>query len=123
VIAHAPHDSPLALARSSQRTAHPVVVFVCPDAHAALACAREADDTLTGRLGVMGTQPEHWYFPGRDHIFFAVETDIHHRSLRALTLPSLHPACANGSPANATSRSPASRRCPTPSSLRHNQTQ
>ena len=33
----------------------PVVVFVCPDPRAALACAREADAALTGRIGAMGT--------------------------------------------------------------------
>ena len=64
-----------------------MVVFVCPDAHAALACAREADTALTGRIGVMGTQAEHWYYPGRDHVLFAVEADIHHRALSALALP------------------------------------
>jgi Replication-relaxation/Type IV secretion-system coupling protein DNA-binding domain len=70
----------------------PVVVFVCPDAHAALACAREADEALTGRIGVMGTPAEHWYFAGRDHLFFAVESDIHHGDLSALALPPLPPS-------------------------------
>jgi hypothetical protein len=43
---------------------------------------------MTGRIGVMGTPPEHWYYAGRDHLFFAIEADIHHatcvhsRSLR-----------------------------------------
>jgi hypothetical protein len=35
----------------------------------------------------MGTGPEHWYHPGRDHLFFAVEPDLHHGSLKALALP------------------------------------
>ena len=26
----------------------------------------------------MGTPAEHWYYAGRDHIFFAVEDAIHH---------------------------------------------
>jgi hypothetical protein len=69
----------------------PAVVFVCPDAHAALACAREADELMTGRIGVMGTGPEHWYHAGRDHLFFAVETDIHHSNLSALALPTQPP--------------------------------
>ena len=63
------------------------MVFVCPNARAALACAREADAALSGRIGVMGTTAEHWYYAGRDHMFFAVEADIHHRDLSALALP------------------------------------
>ena len=45
---------------------------------------------MTGRIGVMGTGPEHWYHAGRDHTFFAVEADIHHHDLSALALPA-HP--------------------------------
>ena len=74
----------LAHPRYRAQGTRPVVVFVCPDAHAALACAREADAALTGRIGVMGTQAEHWYYAGRDHMFFAVEADMHHHdALRA----------------------------------------
>ena len=62
-------------------------MFVSPDNHAALACAREADELMTGRIGVMGTRAEHWYYAGRDHLFFAVEADIHHGDLSALALP------------------------------------
>jgi len=39
----------------------------------------------------MGTSAEHWYHPGRDHTFFAIETDIHQRSLSALALPARPP--------------------------------
>jgi hypothetical protein len=46
---------------------------------------------MTGRVGVMGTPAEHWYYAGRDHLFFAVESDIHHGSLHALALPPLPP--------------------------------
>ena len=35
----------------------------------------------------MGTQAEHWYYPGRDHVLFAVEADVHRRTLSALALP------------------------------------
>ncbi len=70
----------------AQRT-RPAVLFVCPNAHATLACAQAADAALTGRIGVMGTAAEHWYYPGRDHTFFAVEADIHHGNLQALALP------------------------------------
>jgi hypothetical protein len=40
---------------------------------------------------VMGTGPEHWYHPSRDHTFFAVEADIHHGNLSALALPAQPP--------------------------------
>ena len=46
---------------------------------------------MTGRIGVMGTGPEHWYHAGRDHTFFAVEQDIHHGNLAALALPAQPP--------------------------------
>jgi Replication-relaxation len=69
----------------------PAVVFVSPDDHAALACAREADELMTGRIGVMGAVAEHWYYAGRDHLFFAVEADIHHSELTALALPAQPP--------------------------------
>ena len=42
---------------------------------------------MTGRIGVMGAPAEHWYYAGRDHLFFAVEGDIHHGELSALALP------------------------------------
>ncbi len=81
----------LAHPRYQTHTTRPVAVFVSPDPHAALALAQEADEALTGRIGVMGTGPEHWYHPARDHTFFAVETDIHHGNLSALALPALPP--------------------------------
>ena len=81
----------LAHPRYRAQGTRPVVVFVCPGAHAALACAREADATLNGRIGVMGTQAEHWYYPGRDHVLFAVESDIHRHELSALALPQRPP--------------------------------
>ena len=46
---------------------------------------------MTGRIGVMGTPAEHWYYAGRDHLFFAVEADIHHGELSALALPAQPP--------------------------------
>jgi hypothetical protein len=81
----------LAHRRYQAQGTRPVAVFTCPDAHAALACAREADEAMTGRVGVMGTPAEHWYYAGRDHLFFAVEGDIHCGSLHALALPPLPP--------------------------------
>jgi hypothetical protein len=65
----------------------PAVVFISPTPRAALALAKEADEAMTGRIGVMGTGPEHWYHPGRDHLFFAVEADLYHGDVRTLALP------------------------------------
>ena len=79
-------------------------MFVSPNNHAALACAREADELMTGRIGVMGTPAEHWYYAGRDHLFFAVEADIHRGGPTALALPPEPPGCANGSPGAGSSR-------------------
>ena len=80
----------LAHPRYSAQGTRPAVVFVCADSHAALGCAAEADRLMTGRIGVMGTPAEHWYYAGRDHIFFAVEAAIHHGEPTALALPA-HP--------------------------------
>jgi hypothetical protein len=82
-----------ALAHSRYRTlaTRPAVVFVCSDARTALAYAAEADQAMTGRIGVMGTPAHQWYCPGRDHVYFAVEPDVHHDSLTALALPP-HPS-------------------------------
>ena len=94
----------LAHPRYRTQGTRPAVVFVCPDAHAALACAREADEALTGRIGVMGTPAEHWYFAGRDHLFFAV--GVRHpprRPLRPWPSHSSRPASANDLPARETS--------------------
>ena len=77
----------LAHPRYRAQGTRPAVVFVSPNQHAALACAREADELMTGRIGVMGTPAEHWYYAGRDHLFFAAEADIHHGQLSALVLP------------------------------------
>jgi hypothetical protein len=77
----------LAHSRYRAQGTRPAVVFVSPNSHAALACAREADELMTGRIGAMGTPAEHWYYAGRDHIFFAAEEDIHRGSLAGLALP------------------------------------
>ena len=42
---------------------------------------------MTGRIGVMGAPAERWYYAGRDHLFFAVEADIHHGDLTAWAIP------------------------------------
>jgi hypothetical protein len=80
----------LAHPRYRTQGTRPAVVFVSPNNQAALACAREADELMTGRIGVMGSTPSHWYYAGRDHLLFANEADIHHHDLQALALPA-HP--------------------------------
>ncbi|MGB0094361.1 MAG: hypothetical protein WBP81_17750 [Solirubrobacteraceae bacterium] len=53
----------LAHPRYRSQATRPAVVFVCPNAHAATALARGADQALTGRIGAMGAQAEHWVPP------------------------------------------------------------
>ena len=69
----------------------PVVLFVCRDERSLLGCAKAADEALTGRVGVMGAPADQWYYPGREHLLFARETDIHRGRLSAFALPSLPP--------------------------------
>jgi hypothetical protein len=66
-------------------------VFVCRDAHTLLACAREVDEAMSGRIGVMGRPVDRWYFAGRDHVFFAEEAAVHAGRVEALALPNLPP--------------------------------
>ena len=77
----------LAHPRYRAQGTRPAVVFVSSNNHAALACAQEADELMTGRIGVMGAPAGHWYYAGRDHLFLAVEGDIHRGELTAWALP------------------------------------
>ena len=77
----------LAHRRYEAQGTRPAVIFVAPTPRAALALAQAADEAMTGRIGVMGTGPEHWYHAGRDHLFIATEADIYHHNLTALALP------------------------------------
>jgi hypothetical protein len=81
----------LAHPRYRAQGTRPAVVFVCRSYHAALACSREADEVMSGRIGPMGAPAESWYYAGRDHLFFAVEEDLHHGELTALALPARPP--------------------------------
>jgi hypothetical protein len=38
-------------------------------------------------LGYQGARPKDWYYAGRDHVFFALEEDLHRGRLRAWALP------------------------------------
>lgn len=69
----------------------PVVVVVAATAKDLLTLARHADGMMVGAIGVQGTPPADWYYASRDHIFFALEEDLHRGSLDALALPQ-HPA-------------------------------
>ncbi|OAI39115.1 hypothetical protein AYO39_03165 [Actinobacteria bacterium SCGC AG-212-D09] len=70
----------------------PVVVFVCRDERSLLGCAKVADELLTGRIGVMGAPADQWCYPGREHLLFARETDLHRGRLDVFALPSLPPS-------------------------------
>jgi hypothetical protein len=85
----------LAHPRFRAQGTRPTVLFVCRNHHVALACAREADEVMTGRIGPMGAPPERWYYAGRDHTFFAVEADIHCGALAAFALPAHPPGLRN----------------------------
>jgi hypothetical protein len=67
------------------------VLFVCPGERARLGLAKGAGEALTGRVGVMGSPAEQWYFPAREHLFLAVETHVHSSRPTALALPQLTP--------------------------------
>lgn len=69
----------------------PTVVFVCRDGARARECARRADRILTACRAYPGEYPADWEYPGRDHLFYAAERDIHHGSLSAWGLPRLPP--------------------------------
>jgi len=77
--------------RYRQLGTRPAVVFVCRTAEMALAYARAADDALQGSIGVTGSASHERYYPARDHLFFATESDLHNGSLAALALPPLPP--------------------------------
>jgi len=78
--------------RYRQLGTRPAVVFVSRTPEMALAYARAADDALQGSIGVTGSASHERYFPARDHLFFATESDLHNGSLAVLALPPLPPA-------------------------------
>ncbi|MGN6188036.1 MAG: replication-relaxation family protein [Conexibacter sp.] len=75
--------------RYEQLGTRPIVIFTSPDERSMLALMKAADEIMTGRIGWTG-EPEHtWYYPGRDHVLFTTETEIHHSSMLAWRLPEL----------------------------------
>jgi hypothetical protein len=81
----------IAYRRFHQLGTRPVVLFVCTTEAMAISYARAADHLLKGSIGVTGSPPQERYFPARDHLFFAVERDIHDGDLAALALPQWPP--------------------------------
>ena len=69
----------------------PVVVFIVEDERQAIRYLRTADRVVTTRIAEAGTPEDEWPCPGRQHIVFAVERDIHMGSFEALALPELPP--------------------------------
>ena len=66
-------------------------MFVCTTPEMAIAYARAADQTMKASIGVTGSPAQDRYYAGRDHIFFATESDLHNGDLAALALPPLPP--------------------------------
>ena len=79
------------LRRYRQLGTRPGVLFICRNADVVLACARAADETLRGSIGVTGSPAHERYYPAREHVWFAEESDIYTGSLAVLALPSLPP--------------------------------
>jgi hypothetical protein len=77
--------------RYAELGTQPVIVFVCRTAKLAEGYARAADKALLGCVGVTGSRPYNRQYPGREHIFFANETDIYNGDLGVLALPALPP--------------------------------
>jgi hypothetical protein len=69
----------------------PVVVFVASDPRDLLTIARKADAGMSAAVGLQGTNPQNWYYAARDHVFFALEEDVHRGRLNALALQPLPP--------------------------------
>ncbi len=80
----------------------PLVVFVCRDRARARECARRADPLLRACRAYAGEYPFDWEYPGREHILFASERDMHEGLPRAYGVPRLpsevRVAVANGDP-------------------------
>lgn len=85
-----------------RREAIPRVVFVCRDRARARECARHADPVLTACRAYAGEYPVDWEYPGRKHVLFASERDVHEGLLRAYGVPVLPPnvrvSAASGDP-------------------------
>ena len=79
------------LNRYKKADAVPMVIFISEDEHSQLNLLKIADSALTTRIAKAGTEELSWPHPGRRGILFAVERDVHERSLRAIALPEQPP--------------------------------
>ena len=95
----------LAHPRYRAQGTRPAVVFVSPNNHAALACAREADELMTGRIGVMGSPPSTGTTPGATTCSSPSRPTSTAASCRRSRCRPTRPGYANGSPEAASSRS------------------
>jgi hypothetical protein len=77
--------------RYQQLGTRPGVVFVCTTPETALTYARTADETMHGSIGITGSPAHNRYYPGRQNVWFASESDIHNGDLTVLALPALPP--------------------------------
>lgn len=78
--------------RFKQLGTRPVVVFVAADAKDLLTLTRKADEAMVASIGLQGSPAQSRYYAGRDHIFFALEEDVHRGNLSAVALPPQPPA-------------------------------
>jgi hypothetical protein len=77
--------------RYQQLGTRPGAVFVCRTPEMVLTYARAADQAMKGSIGVTGSPAHERYYPGRQHVWFACESDIHEGDLTMLALPGLPP--------------------------------
>ena len=88
----------LAHPRYKAQGTRPAVVFVSPNPHAAIACAREADELMTGRIGVMGRPPSTGTTPDATTSSSRSRKPSTAATLSALALPPSRQCCASSSP-------------------------
>lgn len=69
----------------------PLVLFTAQTPRQMLAFARAADQEMVGRVGRVGWPMANWSFPGRAHVLFCAEEDMHRGDLSCLRLPALPP--------------------------------
>ncbi len=69
----------------------PLVVFVCRDRSSARDCTRRADMVLRACRAYAGEYPFDWEYPGREHMLFVSERDMHEGLDRAYGVPLLPP--------------------------------
>lgn len=75
--------------RIQQLGTRPVAIFTSPNESSMIALMKAADEVMTGRIGFTGDPDHAWYYPGRDHVLFTTEPEIHRGSMRAWRLPEL----------------------------------